>query len=86
MIGGNVMKSKHPELRELAYAAYAAIRRWEESNEQKETQTAALEDPAGGHAHGDDCCSAGSCGHGFTGSDDPGYRPAASGVLDRVLR
>lgn len=31
------MKSKHPELVELAYAAYAAIRRWEDNNEAKKT-------------------------------------------------
>lgn len=44
------MRSKHPELRELAYAAYAAIRRWEEGNEKKDLNGDHLR---GDHRHAD---------------------------------
>lgn len=78
------MKSKHPELRELAYAAYAAIRRWEE-NDEKKAQPSEEPDLNGDHMRGDAHPAARCERDGLAGSDDPDHSDRAGADLDRAL-
>ena len=78
------MKSKHPELRELAYAAYAAIRRWEENNEKKTPQTEEP-DPDDRYLLGNDHPVYRGERDGLAGSYYPDHRDRAGADLDRAL-
>lgn len=77
------MKSKHPELRWLARAAYDAIQRWEDANGK--AQPTEEPDPdrsdSSGNAHSAARCEC----DGLTGSDDPDYRDRSGVDLDRAL-
>ncbi len=77
------MKSKHPELRELAYAAYAAIRRWEETNEK--AQPTEEPDPDRDHNLRNDHPTARCERDGLAGPDYSDHRDPAGADLDRAL-
>ena len=77
------MKSKHPELAELARTALTAIRRWEESNETKKKSEEP--DPDDRHLLGADHPAARSECDGLAGYNHSGHRDRAGADLDRAL-